>query len=93
MSGRWEELKTVIGARGLSQRGFAKAMGVNEVTVSRWLKRKTNPSLDALRQMAGVLSVTVDELLGIKPITLPFKELTDKAAKYDRIKKIMEEEI
>ena len=49
---------------GLTQQDLAVAIGVAVTSVSRWERDASQPHLDALREMATVLRVTVTELVG-----------------------------
>jgi DNA-binding XRE family transcriptional regulator len=49
---------------GLSQRAFAKKMGVTQACISCWETGKSEPPLRALRKMARIFAVHVSSLLG-----------------------------
>jgi len=47
----------VIGVnRGLTQRAFAKRLGIDPTTLARWEKGKGTPSKNLERMIAGLLS-------------------------------------
>ena len=48
---------------GLSQTEVAKALGVNQASVSYWESGKTQPRSAQLLKIAKLYGVTVDELL------------------------------
>lgn len=48
---------------GLSQTEVAKALGVNQASVSHWESGKTQPRSAQLPKIAKLYGVTVDELL------------------------------
>ena len=48
---------------GLSQTEVAKALGVNQASVSYWESGKTQPRSAQLPKIAKLYGVTVDELL------------------------------
>ena len=49
--------------KGLTQEDLANAMGVSPQAVSKWENDQTCPDISALPKLAGLLEVTVDELL------------------------------
>lgn len=59
-----ERLDTAIRDRGLKQRAFAKAIGVSEVSVSRYISGERIPKLNMVVKMADILGVSIDWLVG-----------------------------
>lgn len=55
-------------ARGLTQQGLADALGVSFQTVSKWENQVTMPDITMLPALAELFGVSVDELLGLKPL-------------------------
>lgn len=53
---------------GVSQTKFAKAIGAKSPTVSTWKNRGSLPSADMLPKIADYFGVSVDYLLGRKPM-------------------------
>lgn len=51
-------------ASGLSQKAVAISLGVSSPTVSDWERERKYPSIDNLKQLADLFSVSVDYLLG-----------------------------
>ena len=49
---------------GLTQMGLADAMGISFQAVSNWERGQTMPDIAKLPQLAAILGVSVDELLG-----------------------------
>ena len=54
--------------KGISQQKLADAIGVSFQTVSKWENRITMPDITLLPELAGYFSVSVDQLLGLKPL-------------------------
>ena len=54
--------------RNLSQAQVAKALGVSSVVYSRYESGTRQPSIDIILQLADILGVTVDYLLGRQDI-------------------------
>jgi len=56
-------LKELLREKGLKQKWFADKVGVSEVTVSNWVKGKSNPKEEHLRRICEVLDVTAERLI------------------------------
>ena len=56
---RFVDLRKKVG----TQEEFAKAVGVDQTTVSKWEKGRSKPRVGELSKIAKVCGVTVDELL------------------------------
>ncbi|MBQ1508524.1 MAG: helix-turn-helix transcriptional regulator [Erysipelotrichaceae bacterium] len=50
--------------KNISQAELAASLGVTQGSVSAWETGRWEPSIDALRQMAILFGVTIDELIG-----------------------------
>lgn len=57
-------LEKLMDQSGLNQTGLAKATGIPQTTLSRWLK-DTEPNLSGLRTLAQFFDCSVDYLCGI----------------------------
>ena len=60
MGGR---LRTARRSVGLTQKQLAAALGVESITVSRWERGVTTPSLSRLRRIAEITETTVSDLV------------------------------
>ena len=60
MGGR---LRTARRGAGLTQKQLAEALGVEAITVSRWERGVTSPSLPRLRRVAELTETTVSDLV------------------------------
>lgn len=49
--------------QGLTQTYLAEKLGIDKSAVSKWENGVANPRADKLRELAGLLGCTVDELL------------------------------
>ncbi len=54
--------------KGIGQQGLAEALGVSFQTVSKWETGITMPDIMLLPDIAKYFKVSVDELLGLKPL-------------------------
>lgn len=55
-------------AAGLTQTQFAKLAGLSQQMVDYYERRAKNPTADFVQKAAQILEVSVDELLGVKPL-------------------------
>jgi transcriptional regulator with XRE-family HTH domain len=56
-------LRTARRSSGLTQKQLAEALGVEPITVSRWERGVTTPSLPRLRRIAEITETTVSDLV------------------------------
>lgn len=56
-------LRTARRGTGLTQRQLAEKLGVESITVSRWERGVTTPSLPRLRRIAELTETTVSDLV------------------------------
>ena len=56
-------LRTARRSAGLTQKQLAERLGVEPITVSRWEREVTTPSLPRLRRIAEVTETTVSDLV------------------------------
>lgn len=60
-------LSMLIGGKGLTQREFARIVGMSESSLSRCIKYNKIPKMKTLMNMTKVLNISLEELLyGIK---------------------------
>jgi transcriptional regulator with XRE-family HTH domain len=62
-AGLGARLRTARRSAGLTQRQLAEAIGVESITVSRWERGVTTPSLPRLRRIAELTETTVSDLV------------------------------
>ncbi len=55
--------------KGLTQEEFAEKLGVTAQAVSKWENGVSCPDIMLLPKIASIFSISVDELMGVKPIT------------------------
>lgn len=56
-------MRTARRSAGLTQKQLAEALGVEPITVSRWERSVTSPSLPRLRRIAEITETTVSDLV------------------------------
>ena len=59
MTEAMKRIKKELEIQGITQRVFAKRLGVTEVTVHRWLTGERNPSIDYVEQMVANLGLNL----------------------------------
>ena len=70
--------------KGLTQEELANHMGVSPQAVSKWENDQTCPDISALPKLAGLLGVSVDELLSGKQELAPVRVLPPEERKDPR---------
>lgn len=61
------QLKSLIESKGLSQRILADRINTTEATISRYTAGVRTPNIETAVEIAGVLGVSMDTLVGIEP--------------------------
>ena len=61
-----EKILTTAKERGYSQKKLAELIGVTETTMSRYINGTRQPKIEIIANLATVLQIDVDELLGTK---------------------------
>lgn len=56
-------IRIVLAEQNRTNRWLAEKLGKSEITVSRWVQNKHQPSLDNLLEMAKVLNVSPKDLI------------------------------
>ena len=70
--------------KGLTQDELAQHMGISPQAVSKWENDQTCPDISALPKLAGLLGVSVDELLSGKQELAPVRVLPPEERKDPR---------
>lgn len=68
-----DRINILLSKKGMSQREFAQALHITEASVSRYINNSRTPKGPLIAQMARVLGVSTDLLLGVSS---PEKTLT-----------------
>lgn len=63
-----DRLRTLRMDRDITQRDFAKKMGVAPATISQYEQGNRTPNFELLQKMADYFAVTVDYLLGVSDV-------------------------
>ena len=56
-------IRIALAERNKTNRWLAEQMGKSEITISRWVQNKTQPSLEQLLQVAQILSISPKDLI------------------------------
>lgn len=59
-----DRIKELMKENGLTQIKLSEKIGVGQSTISEWLCKKNEPSINSLWLLADYFSVTVDYLIG-----------------------------
>lgn len=60
-------LEAILGEQGIRQNVFAEMLGVEPTTINSWIKERKQPSATRLFEMADLLQVSLDDLIGRTP--------------------------
>ena len=63
-------IRVALAEQNKTNRWLAEQMGKSEITISRWVQNKTQPSLEQLLQVAKFLSVSPKDLINEVDIDL-----------------------
>lgn len=77
--GIWKRIERLMKERGgWSRAELSRESGVTQATLSRWAKGHHDPDRDSLSKVARALGVSIDQLLGERPLpeTAPVIRLT-----------------
>ena len=55
-------LKEILKSKGVKQKWLANKIGVSEVSVSNWVKGKSEPTLKNYQKISEVLNIPLTEL-------------------------------
>ena len=61
------QFKRLIDERGLTQRSVAERINTTETTISRYVSGDRTPNIETAVDLAGVLGVSLDTLVGVDP--------------------------
>lgn len=56
-------IKVALAEQNKTNRWLAEQMGKSEITISRWVQNKAQPSLEQLLQVASLLSISPRDLI------------------------------
>lgn len=56
-------IKIALAERNKTNRWLAKKTGKSDITISRWVQNKTQPSLEQLVEIAKVLEISPKDLI------------------------------
>lgn len=62
-----KQFKALIASRGLTQRAVAERLETTETTVSRYVSGDRTPNIETAVELARILGVSMDELVGVDP--------------------------
>ena len=66
-----ERLRAARSSRGLTQVRLAELLGISPRVYNRWERGAATPKLDTIVRLAEILDVSLDELVGRRPLSQP----------------------
>ena len=63
-------IRVVLADRNVTNRALADKMGVSEMTVSRWVTNRFQPSMSQFVEISILLNVDIKELIEVDPIEI-----------------------
>lgn len=63
-----ERIKELMVEKGLNQTKLAKGVGLKQNTISAWLLKKKEPSINSLWLLADYFNVSIDYIVGREDI-------------------------
>lgn len=60
---KYNYIKEVLQEKGIKANWLSKSLNVSENSVYNWLNQRSQPSLQTLNDIAGLLNVTVSRLI------------------------------
>lgn len=61
------KIKAVLAEKGITSIELANTLGKNRVSVSRWCRNESQPSLENIFEIAKILNVSAKELIFDEP--------------------------
>lgn len=77
-------IRAIREMRGYTQEELAERMGINTHNIWRWENGESKPNGDTIAQIAKVLEVSADYLLGLNNDPMPGLQQTDLSVKERR---------
>lgn len=62
-----KRFKSLIDSRGLTQRAVSERLNTTETTISRYVSGDRTPNIETAVELARILGVSMDELVGVEP--------------------------
>lgn len=63
-------IRVVLADRNITNRALADKMGVSEMTVSRWVTNRFQPSMSQFVEISKLMNVDIKELIEVDPIEI-----------------------
>lgn len=63
-------IRVVLSEREVTNRTLAEKLDVSEMTVSRWVTNKIQPSMSQFIEISKILNVDIKELIEVDPLEI-----------------------
>lgn len=75
-------IRVVLSEREVTNRTLAEKLDVSEMTVSRWVTNKIQPSMSQFIEISKILNVDIKELVEVDPQEISGNLTSEKKRKY-----------
>jgi transcriptional regulator with XRE-family HTH domain len=79
-------IENILQIKDVTQRELADMIGVDEVTISRYINNKRTPRLEIMISISKALNVGLDDLLGIDA-----EKYDEEILKYNKVAKLAQD--
>lgn len=63
-------IRVILAEKQVSNRTLAEKMGVSEMTISRWVTNKVQPSMSQFVEISKLLNVDIRGLIEVNPLDI-----------------------
>lgn len=63
-------IRVILADRNITNRALADKMGVSEMTVSRWVTNRFQPSMSQFVEISKLLNVDIKDLIEVNPLEI-----------------------
>ena len=69
-NGYKNRIRVILADRQITNRALADMIGVSEMTISRWVTNRFQPSMSQFVELSKLLNVDIKELIEVNPLEI-----------------------